>query len=40
MTFDPFLVGFVVGFGVGWVSLVALVWFVARRQQNGNRRPK
>ena len=38
MYFDPFVVGFVTGVGVGWVSLVALVWAAARWQRKGNRR--
>ena len=37
MYVDPFWAGFVAGVGVGWVSLVALVYVAARRQRNGPR---
>ena len=40
MYFDPFAVGFVTGVGVGWVSLLALVYAAARWQQKNGRRPK
>jgi hypothetical protein len=42
MWIDPFWAGFVSGIGVGWLSLVALVYGAARWQQkrSGNRRPK
>ncbi len=37
MYFDPFVVGFVTGLGVGWVSLIALVLAAARWQRKGNK---
>lgn len=40
MYVDPFWFGFVVGMVTGWVGLVGLVYWAARRQQKGNRRPK
>lgn len=40
MTIPEFWAGFVSGVGVGWVSLVALLYAVAERQRRRNRRPK
>lgn len=40
MYIDPFWAGFLSGFGIGWISLIGLVYVAAKRQRNGNRRPK
>lgn len=40
MYIDPFWVGFLTGVGVGWVSLVALVYGAARWQRRNGRRPR
>ena len=35
-----FWAGVVAGVGVGWISLVALIYAVAEWQRRNNRRPK
>lgn len=40
MYISEFWAGFVSGVGVGWVSLIGLVYVAVRRQQRNNRRPK
>lgn len=40
MYLPEFWVGFVAGVVTGWAGLIGLVYWAAKRQQNGNRRPK
>jgi len=40
MYISEFWAGLVLGFGIGWISLIGLVYVAAKRQRNGNRRPK
>lgn len=40
MYVPEFWAGFAVGMVTGWIGLVALVYMAAKRQRNGNRRPK